>query len=209
MPPRAGPPRLRCPACGSFARQRLLALFLEAAPELLPAGARVLHFAPEEPIRRMLLDEARISYLSADIEPGRAMVEADVTDLPFEEGSFDLVLISHVLEHVPDDARAITELRRILSEEGRLVLQHPINYDSPTTYEDTELRDREERLRRFSQSDHVRVYGADFGQRVAQAGLTVRLAYDAAALSPGLIERHGLQPRFGPIRNDIYLCWRA
>src|SRR5260221_1241669 len=171
--------RSRCPACNSLSRHRFLWLYL--AQHLDPLrDASVLHLAPEPVIARELQDRAG-AYTSADIEPGRAAVAADVTDLPFADESFDLIVCSHVLEHVPDDRAAMREMHRVLRLSGVALIQTPVNYDQATTYEDPAVSDPDERLARFSQADHVRVFGADVRERLERAGFRVTVE-DAAGL---------------------------
>lgn len=44
--------------------------------------------------------------------------EPDITTLPFDENSFDAVICSHALEHVPDDVVVLQEIYRILRPDG-------------------------------------------------------------------------------------------
>jgi SAM-dependent methyltransferase len=196
---------VRCPRCGSLPRHRYLWLLLTERSELA-AGADVLHVAPEPAIAERLRERSG-SYVSADIEPGRADVEADLTALPFGDESFGLVICSHVLEHVPDDRAAMGEMHRVLRQGGTALVQTPVNYDQSETYEDTGATDPDERLRKFSQSDHVRVYGPDLRVRLESAGFDVTVE-DAAELGERAVARYGLQPNAAPLRNDIYVCAR-
>ena len=202
-------PESVCPGCGSRSRQRALVLFLQDTPEPGNRPLGVLHFAPEPEVARHLRDRPGISYLSADLDPSRAMVEADMTALPFEDGAFDLVIVGHVLEHIPDDARALRELFRVTRPGGRAVLQHPIEYAFPT-YEDWTITAPEVRADAFGQHDHVRVYGRDFPERVRAAGFDVeRVRYEELVL-PETVECHGLRDAQGTLKaDDIYVCTKA
>ena len=91
----------------------------------------------------------------------------DVTDMFFRNDVFDCVLCSHVLEHVTDDHRAMQEIHRVLKPSGFAVIQVPV-YDQPKTIEDSSITDEAERIRRFGQRDHVRRYGRDFPDRLAE-----------------------------------------
>lgn len=162
---------LRCPRCDSRPRHRWLWLYLHREPALLD-GKAVLHVAPE-PMVAPYIEAAASGYVSTDIEPGRATVEADLTALPFADAHFDTVVCSHVLEHVPDDRAAVREIYRVLRPGGVALIQTPVNYDQPTTYEDPDEADEAERLRRFSQIDHVRVFGSDLRNRLATVGFDV------------------------------------
>jgi SAM-dependent methyltransferase len=135
-------------------------------------------------------------------------VIADITALPFEDESFELVLCSHVLEHVEADAAAMREMRRVLRPGGAALIQSPVNHDQERTFESPELTSPEQRARYFSQPDHVRVYGRDIVQRLERAGFEVA-PYPADGGSDAVAnERYGLVPVHGPLRNEIYVCRR-
>ena len=132
---------------------------------------------------------------------------ADLTSLPFEDGSFDLVLCSHVLEHVPDDARAVSELTRVVAEDGHLLLMHPIDRSRAETYEDGAIVDPVARAEAFGQHDHVRIYGTDFGERLRTAGIEFTVRSLADELPADDVERFGLREPPGRMRgDDIYVC---
>jgi SAM-dependent methyltransferase len=195
----------RCPACSSLSRHRFLWLYLTERLGL-DGDASLLHVAPEAVIAERLHERVG-NYVSTDIEPGRADVEADLTALPFVDESFDLVVCSHVLEHVSDDRAAMRELNRVLRPGGVALIQTPVNYDQAGTYEDPGASDPEDRLRRFSQSDHVRVFGPDLRERLEGAGFAVTVE-DAADLGAETVTRYGLHPNATPLRNDLYRCER-
>jgi SAM-dependent methyltransferase len=192
----------RCPRCGSLPRQRLLALCIRDWPR----AANVLHVAPEPALAGLLRERAG-RYVSVDVEPGAAMVEADLTDLPFDDESFDWIVCSHVLEHIPDDAAAMEELFRVTALGGTALIQTPVNYDQAITYEDPAEADPSVRLAQFSQSDHVRVYGRDLSDRLGAAGFEVEI-FDAQEYGAEAVERNGLAAT-PPLRNDVYVCARG
>ena len=198
------PTDVGCPRCGSLPRQRLLWLYMAGRGLFPAAGNSVLHLAPEPILVDRLNAIPGVHYESADIDAGRnPTVLADLTDLPFDEDSFDLVLCSHVLEHVGDDRAAIAEMKRVAKPGGRALIQSPVNYEQAETFEAPEITDPAERLRLFSQDDHVRVYGPDLKSRLQEAGFEVSI-FDAAELGTEANDRFGLVPSFGPLRNDIY-----
>lgn len=196
---------VRCPRCGSLPRHRFLWLYLTQRARLDGRQA-VLHLAPEPMIGQRLAAKVR-EYVSADIEAGRASVQADITALPFPDEHFDLVICSHVLEHVPDDRAAIREMQRVLRPGGVALIQTPVNYDQSVTYEDPGASDPDERLRRFSQSDHVRVFAPDLRQRLEDAAFAVTVD-DAADLGAKAVAKYGLRANASPLRNDLYRCER-
>jgi SAM-dependent methyltransferase len=197
---RWGGDAVRCPSCGSLPRHRLLWLLLERSPELMRGS--VLHVAPEPTIAERLRATAS-SYTSVDADPAKAMAAADVSALPFDDASFELVICSHVLEHVTDDGAALRELRRVVR--GTLLLQTPVNYDQEQTFEDAEATDPETRLRMFSQEDHVRVFGRDLPERLRAAGFTVETV-DAGEFDDAA--RYVIDVARGPLRNDVFVCKR-
>jgi glycosyltransferase involved in cell wall biosynthesis/SAM-dependent methyltransferase len=184
-----GRPDAICPRCGSAERHRLLWLYLERETDLWRAPSRVLHLAPERALGAALAAAPAIEHVAGDIS-GLGGTRLDVTNLPFPDESFDVVLCSHVLEHVPDDRRALAELRRVLRGWG--VLQVPVKGES--TDEDPSVTDRSERLSRYGQHDHVRQYGLDFEHRLRDAGFAVDAVRYADRFSPELVERYRLDP---------------
>jgi SAM-dependent methyltransferase len=184
--------RDQCPACGTLMRHRALVLLLRDELQLPSTGGKVLHVGPARAVSNWISSQPTIDYVSADLDPSNAMVQADITRLPFGEGSFDFVLCIHVLEHVPDDRGAIAELHRVLRPGGRAVLQVP---PSPLaeTFEDDTVTDPSERERVFGQWDHVRVCGADYPERVAEAGFSVESVDYAARLDSATLERYALR----------------
>lgn len=137
----------------------------------------MLHFAPEPAISRNVrgLD---VRYTAADLNPERFAIPvqtADITQLPWAEDSFDLIIVSHVLEHIPDDRRAMAELRRVLASDGVVISQHPFDSELEHTHEDPSITTPEDRAREFGQYDHVRMYGRDLPDRWRDAGFQVQV----------------------------------
>lgn len=140
---------------------------------------RLLHVAPEPALAARFSET--FDYVSADLDGRRAMFAMDITDLRLPDALFDAVVCNHVLEHVPDDARALAELFRILKPGGWASLQVPIRGES--TDEDPLLTNPVARFERFGQADHVRFYGADFAERLRRAGFDVDWLPKAELLS--------------------------
>lgn len=163
------PPRLNalCPNCRSLERHRFLMLHLKANPNLIE-GKAVLHFAPEEVIEAHL-KKAAARYVGCDLNPRPGHVAIDIENMDLPDAGFDLILCSHVLEHV-DDRKALAELRRVLKPGGTLLLMFPLIEGWPTTYENASVSTPEGRLRHFGQEDHVRYFGADARDRIRAAG---------------------------------------
>jgi SAM-dependent methyltransferase len=199
-PPR---PNARCPGCGSLERHRLLWLYLKEKTGLLRDRLTVLHVAPEQWLQRLLRRLPNLDYLSIDLSSTSAMERMDITEIQKPSASFDVILCNHVLEHVPDDRRAMRELLRVLRPGGSAILQSPIDRTRATTLEDSRVPEPAERLRLFGQEDHVRLYGRDYRARLEAAGFHVREENYAGHLSPDLVARYQLQRD-----EEIYYCTR-
>ncbi len=173
-----------CPACGCHDRERHLFLYLRAA-DLLPRlrGARILHFAPEAHLQRVIKAAGPAHYERADLLPRQAGVQKlDLTAIERPDESYDFVIANHVLEHVEDDASALREILRVLRPGGRAILQTPFAAARRTMFEDPAIRDEAGRLRAFGQEDHCRLYGADFVERVQSFGFVSQVAEHARLL---------------------------
>lgn len=191
-----------CPRCGSGVRQRLLWNMLQHHPHLnlgsLVAGKKVLHFAPEK-ILREKLRKAAGSYETADYfaegyyYPGIDHC-LDISDMPqMATSGFDCVIACDVLEHVPDDARALKEVWRVLRPGGCCILTVPQKDHAKSTDGDTAVTDPAEREKQFGQRDHFRIYGADIAELIQKAGFEVFIV-DEKDFSREQVERHVLFP---------------
>lgn len=179
-----GRPDAACPGCASLERHRIMWLVLHARSRLLVEPGRVLHASPEPFLRKRLKELPGIRYTTVDLSRPDVDVNADLCDLPFEDGTFDHIVCSHVLEHIPDDDRAMRELRRVLAREGTAIVNVPLRWDRPTE-EDPDAPEPE-RVRRFGQADHVRYYGPDVEGRLEAAGFEVSRVCPGRELPPGL-----------------------
>ncbi len=189
-----------CPYCGNNDRTRWQYYVLKNYTGLTTeSGIRVLHFAPEKPSSKLIKSNPNCTYITADIVPGIADYAADMTNLhQFGDGSFDYVIANHVLEHIQDEAKAFSELKRVLKPNGKLIISFPICTDM-LTYEDASITTEEGRLKAFGQRDHVRLYGTDFKERIEGYGFEVRVYRPEGALSPEEIEKYSL------IKDDVMM----
>src|SRR5262245_23745622 len=185
-----------CPRCGSQVRHRLIAAALAGAPTLIQGAAiddaRILHVSPEYCLESQLRPRAR-RYVTADYTTSNATVRMSLNAAAFRSSSFDTVICCDVLEHLPDDAAAMAEIRRVLKPGGVAILTVPTQDGLAVTFEDPSIVAPEERQRVYGQSDHVRNYGADFVERVERAGFTVSVV-KSSAFSCEVIDRHVLAP---------------
>jgi hypothetical protein len=184
------PPRwdARCPSCGSLERHRQLGLLLRNTPSILTNSTALLHFAPE-PCLTPLLRKCNIQYTSADLGRPDVDLKLNLEDTKISNEQYDLIICSHVLQYVSDDTRALLELRRILMQDGIVIIMVPIREGCDTTYEDETVKDRNSRLIHFGEEGFLRVYGSDFIQKLTDVGFRVRAytAFGKEAVKFGLI----------------------
>lgn len=177
-------PEAMCPHCGSLERHRLFKLWLDENRERI-VGTRALHFAPDAAIAD-LVRPLVASYVTADIAPGRDL-RLNIEKIALPDKSYDLVLCSHVLEHV-DDYAALAEMHRILTAGGIALLMTPIVEGWATTYENRTITEPSDRTIHFGQEDHVRYFGSDFRDRVRRAGFDL----DEFTAEGTVVVKHGL-----------------
>jgi SAM-dependent methyltransferase len=184
-----------CPVCGASDRDRLYALFL-ASERTDSRDARqgvLLDLAPSLELARFILRSHKFHYRSADLLMDGVDDRVDVQAMRcYTDNRFDCFLCSHVLEHVPDDRRAMRELYRILKPGGWGIVMVPLLLSRDQTHEDLSILDPKDRLRHFGQADHLRLYSRkDFLSRLAEAGFRVT-QYDARAFGEAVFLRHGI-----------------
>lgn len=193
-----------CPGCSSVERHRLLALYLENRTDIFQRQLKVLHFAPEYMLQKRLGALPNLDYTSADLRSQYAQFKIDITNIPYGNDSFDVILCSHVLEHVDDDKKAMVELFRVLRPGGGAILQVPLDPSLDKTYEDPNIISPEDRAHHFGQSDHVRQYGRDYEDRLKGAGFAVKVDSYVRELEPAMIEKYRLDRA-----EDIYYCTKT
>tara|TARA_B100000768_G_scaffold111999_1_gene103757 strand:+ start:123 stop:875 length:753 start_codon:yes stop_codon:yes gene_type:complete len=159
-----------CPGTLSLERHRLLWLYLDRKTNFLTDAIRVLHVAPEQVFYRKFKSFSHWDYTTTDLHSPLADVKADICALPFEDNTYDFILCNHVLEHIPNDLKAMEELYRVLKPGGTAILQVPLEEDRENTFEDDSITDQKERTRIFGQYDHVRIYGQDYYKRLQEVG---------------------------------------
>lgn len=200
LPGPDGRPNAGCPQCGSLERHRFLQLMgpllrSRWVPETRPfERAALVEVAPSSatlPFRRLFGNSKTV-----DADPqadGRVVdIVASLTELPFPGEYADVLLALHVLEHIPDDRKAMAEIARVLAPTGVAVLQVPLS-DRDTT-DEAVLDTPEERVARYGQADHVRLYGNDFLARLNEAGLVCAAVSPRDSMSSVSIESYGLLP---------------
>jgi SAM-dependent methyltransferase len=176
--------RYGCPVCGCNDRERHLALyFRELGLFEKVRGSAVLHFAPEPKFGFLIAQAGPSHYVRADLTPAAPEIEKiDMLAIPYAEGSFDLVIANHVLEHVADDTKALSELHRVLRPGGLAILQTPYSSVLDHSLSDLGVTTEEARLQLFGQEDHVRLYGRGVFASFAAAGFVSRVVRHEEAL---------------------------
>ena len=184
-----------CHNCGALERHRSLWVYVTRELHLFNQPLRLLHFAPEPVLYRKFSESEDIDYHPCDLAPQdltAGVRKMDITDIQFDDESFDAIICNHVLEHVPDDHEAMSELHRVLQKDGWAVFQVPISSHLDHTVEDLAVTDPDQRRKLYGQSDHVRRYGKDFEKRLERTGFNVRVEEIERLFSPRETSRFGL-----------------
>jgi predicted SAM-dependent methyltransferase len=156
------------------------------------SALKVLHFAPEQAFYKLFRNQKNIDYTTTDLFSPLADVKADICDLPFEDNSYDIIFCNHVLEHIPDDTKAMQELFRVLKKGGMAILQIPQDLKREVTFADDSITDQKERAEIFGQYDHVRIYGRDYFDKLRSIGFTVVEEDYTHKIAPELVEKYCL-----------------
>ncbi|WP_405267498.1 class I SAM-dependent methyltransferase [Cellulophaga sp. Ld12] len=180
------------PSTLSLERHRLLWLYLKSETDFFTKKHKVLHFAPEQAFYKRFRALENLNYTTTDLDSPLADIKADICDLPFADNSFDIIFCNHVLEHIPDDTKAMEEIYRILKPNGWAVLQIPQDLKRATTFEDNTITDRKERAKIFGQYDHVRIYGRDYFTKLREIGFHVEEVDYTLKLAPETIDKYRL-----------------
>jgi SAM-dependent methyltransferase len=185
----------QCPICASLERHR--AAFLLLRGKIAPKQ-KVLHVAPE-PLLIPWLVSCSCEYLNIDLY-NPAMRQMDLTNIELSEESKTLVWCSHVLEHVADDRKALSEMFRVLAPGGMLILQVPIR--GAETLEDPIATSESQRLEKFLQEDHVRLYGHDLKRRIEESGFVCEVL-STESLPSREQTRYSLTT---PLYREVFVC---
>jgi SAM-dependent methyltransferase len=182
------------PSTLSLERHRLLWLYLQNETDFFTSKEKkkVLHFAPEQEFYKRFKKQANIEYTTTDLLSPLADVKADICNLPFKDNEYDIIFCNHVLEHIPDDTKAMQELYRVLKPGGMGIFQIPQDLSRATTFSDDSIVDQKERAKIFGQYDHVRVYGRDYFDKLRSIGFKVVEEVYTAKLTPEQVEKYCL-----------------
>ena len=185
------------PGTLSLERHRQMWLYLKNETDFFTKNLKVLHIAPEQEFLRKFKKMKNLDYISADLFSPIVDVKADILDLPFKNEEFDVIICNHVLEHIENDAKAMSELFRVIKKGGWGIVQVPMKNSLEKTYEDFSIIDPKERQKHFGQYDHVRWYGMDYFERLKNAGFETEINYYSQKFSDEEIQKYALN------RNEI------
>ncbi len=180
------------PGTLSLERHRLFWLYLKNETDFFTENLKVLHFAPEQAFYKKFRKMKNLDYTTTDLNSPIADVKADICALPFKDNEFNFIICNHVLEHIPDDTKAMEEIYRVLAPGGTAILQVPYKASLDTTFEDDTITDPKERALIFGQYDHVRVYGMDYFEKLRTIGFKVKAVDYTKQFSKSEIEKYRL-----------------
>lgn len=191
-----------CPNCNSLERHRLSYLFLKEKTNIFEEeNIKILHFAPEAFFSKRFSNQKNIDYLPVDLNPDKPGIKEkmDIQDIKYPDNTFNFIYCSHVLEHVPNDQKAIKELYRVLKPGGTALIMVPIKHLLKETYEDASINTPELRLKHYGQSDHLRYYGLDFQEILEKNGFNCS-KYSKEEFDEKSIKKYGLK------NGDLFYC---
>ena len=181
------------PGTFSLERHRLFWIYLKNETDFFSSTKKkLLHFAPEQAFVSQFKKIKNLDYTTTDLKSPLADVKADICNLPFKDNEFDYIFCNHVLEHIPDDNKAMSELFRVLAPNGIGIFQIPQDLSREVTFEDHSITDPKERAKIFGQYDHVRVYGRDYFEKLRKNGFDVTAVDYTKKLSKEEIEQYRL-----------------
>lgn len=153
----------KCPKCKALERHRIQYLVVMRVLKSVNASKmKMLHVAPEA-FFRSIFNSRFGEYETADINMKGVDHAVDLQHLPFDDASYDVVFASHVLEHIPDDKKAIKEIYRILKPSGIAILPVPLICEKTIEYPTANP----------NEAHHVRAPGMDYFERYEQYFSTV------------------------------------
>lgn len=199
---RSGRDNALCPNCLALERHRLMYLYLQRKTNFFKDNLKLLHVAPEYCFIDRFEKMKNLDYITADIESPLAKVKMDIHQIPFEDNTFDVAFCNHVMEHVDNDIKAMSELHRVLKPGGWAIIQSPQDWSRSTTFEDPTITDPKEREKHYWQDDHLRLFGRDYGKRLEKGGFKVTEdRFVMNELTPEEVKRFAL-----PANEVIYFC---
>ena len=168
------------PSNGAKSRQRTVWLYLTKELNILTEPLKILHIAPELSYFEILKKQKNIEYFAGDkmvagYSNQKGVDNVDLTGLNYENDFFDVIICNHVLEHIPDDKKAISEMFRALKKGGKAVVTVPMDENLEKTNENPNITSPADRKKHFGQWDHLRMYSTDIKQRFENEGFNTEL----------------------------------
>lgn len=197
-------PNALAPHSLSLERHRLLWLYLKERTGFFTDNLRVLHIAPEYCFLKPFKALSNLQYISADLVSPWADIKLDVRSIQYPDSSFNVIICNHVLEHIDDEQKAMSELYRVMAPGGFGIFQVPLDPLLTQTLENPAYNTPALREKHYGQRDHVRLYGTDYAQRLRSVGFTVVEDSYVKQLAPELVQRYAL-----PKDEIIYLCKKS
>jgi len=162
---------ITCSYCLSESKQRLISQYLR---KYNFTDKTILHFAPEDCMIKFInKNKIYNKYILADINPTKEINKVDITDTEFQNNTFDLIICSHVLEHV-DEKKAIRELKRIIKINGFILLLFPIIDSWEKTYRNDNIKNDYDRERHFLQHDHLQLFGREIERELSDDNFSLK-----------------------------------
>lgn len=184
-----------CPYDLTLERHRLIWLYLRDMSDFFQKDYKMLHIAPEQCFIDHFKRAKNLDYTTGDLVSPIADIHFDLHNIPLEDNSYDVLMCNHVLEHVDDDHKCMSELYRIMKPGGWGIFQVPIDYSREETYEDASITSEEDREREFWQKDHVRLYGRDYPKKLQAAGFNVKVIDMKEELPTEIYTKYRLDPK--------------
>ncbi|WP_069592895.1 methyltransferase domain-containing protein [Methanosphaera sp. WGK6] len=186
----------KCPVCNTFQRTRLLWYYLEKYTDVFERdNLKILNNSPQNKIYHLFKEKYGDNYIASDIEERECVDEViDIQNIPYEDNTFDLIISSHVLEHVPDDKKAMREFYRVLKPNGMVIILIPSLYSLTKTFELPQINTPTLKERYNKQHDHLRYYSVDnlFKDLEDIGFTTLRKNYVPGKKNPEDMKKHAL-----------------
>jgi SAM-dependent methyltransferase len=183
-----------CPYDLTLERHRLMWLYLKDESNFFTANKLdVLHIAPEQCFHALFKKQSNLNYLTGDLVSPIADMHFDLHNIPLEDNRFDVVFCNHVMEHVDDAIRCMSELYRVMRPGGWGIMQVPQDHNREITLEDPTITSPEDREKYYWQKDHVRLFGQDYPKWLEKAGFRVTVFDKESKYDQKKIERFRLQ----------------
>lgn len=194
-----------CPHCYSHDRERHLVKYFDKLEiwDKYIIEKKVLHIAPESHIQKIISSLDTKEYICGDLYPtNNSIIKMNIKYIQFEDNYFDFIICNHVLEHISEDFKAMEELYRVLKKGGHAVLQAPYSLNIDKSFEDNSINTDELRKKYFGQSDHVRIYGKDYFDKIKAAGFTLKIVKNDDLFTQEESKKYGFNSR----ENLILVC---